>query len=152
MLAALGGHRERAEDRQHGLGSVDRTANQEARERIPHHARSTASTRPGAKSKEAAVLLSPAAASWRADEDRQPRHRRWASAPVRKRTTGDARLSDASRGRERDARTGGSAARVEHRTITEFEHARALRTRRAQPERGLDVEVRSLSVYDAFTA
>lgn len=53
--------------------------------------------------------------------------------------------------------TGELAARHErsfakHRTVTALEHARALRARPAEPERGLDVEVRSLSVYDALSA
>lgn len=41
---------------------------------------------------------------------------------------------------------------AKHRTITALEHARALRSRRVEPERDLDVEVRSLSVYDALSA
>jgi transposase len=41
---------------------------------------------------------------------------------------------------------------AKHRTITALEHARALRAHRSQPERGLEVEVRPLSVYDALSA
>lgn len=41
---------------------------------------------------------------------------------------------------------------AKHRTITALEHARALRARHAQPDRGLDVEVRPLAVYDALSA
>ena len=41
---------------------------------------------------------------------------------------------------------------AKHRTITVLEHARALRARPPQPERGLEVEVRPLSVYDALSA
>jgi hypothetical protein len=33
-----------------------------------------------------------------------------------------------------------------------LEHARTLRTHRQAPERGLDVQVRPLSVYDALSA
>jgi transposase len=39
-----------------------------------------------------------------------------------------------------------------HRTITLLEHARALRERRDEPERELDVEVRPLSAYDRLIA
>jgi hypothetical protein len=39
-----------------------------------------------------------------------------------------------------------------HRTIIALEHARALRQRRGEPDRGSDVEVRPLSAYDALTA
>lgn len=53
--------------------------------------------------------------------------------------------------------TGALAGRHErsfarHRTITALEHARALRTHREEPERGLEVQIRSLSVYDALSA
>jgi transposase len=42
---------------------------------------------------------------------------------------------------------------AKHRTITALEHARALRSRRQpEPERGLEVQVRPLSIYDALTA
>ncbi len=41
---------------------------------------------------------------------------------------------------------------AKHRTITALEHARALRARHAQPDRGVQVEVRPLSVYDALSA
>lgn len=41
---------------------------------------------------------------------------------------------------------------AKHRTITALEHARALRAQRQQPERGLEVQVRPLSVYDALSA
>jgi hypothetical protein len=40
---------------------------------------------------------------------------------------------------------------AKHRTITALEHARALRADR-EPERGLDVEVRPLAIYDALSA
>jgi transposase len=39
-----------------------------------------------------------------------------------------------------------------HRTITALEHARALRERRGERDRELDVEVRPLSAYDALIA
>jgi transposase len=39
-----------------------------------------------------------------------------------------------------------------HRTITALEHARALRDRRGERDRPLEVEIRPLSVYDALTA
>jgi transposase len=38
------------------------------------------------------------------------------------------------------------------RTVIALEHARALRERRGEPDRGTDVEIRPLSVYDALTA
>jgi transposase len=41
---------------------------------------------------------------------------------------------------------------AKHRTITALEHARALRTHRREPEPGLEVEVRSLAVYDSLSA
>jgi hypothetical protein len=41
---------------------------------------------------------------------------------------------------------------AKHRTITALEHARALRVRQSEPERGLQVEVRPLAVYDALSA
>jgi Integrase core domain len=41
---------------------------------------------------------------------------------------------------------------AKNRTITALEHARALRGRRGDPDRTLQVEVRPLSIYDALTA
>ncbi len=41
---------------------------------------------------------------------------------------------------------------AKHRTITALEHARALKDRRGQPERPLEVQVRPLAAYDALTA
>ncbi len=41
---------------------------------------------------------------------------------------------------------------AKHRTITSLEHARALRAHRQEPEQGLEVQVRPLSVYDALSA
>jgi hypothetical protein len=41
---------------------------------------------------------------------------------------------------------------AKHRTITALEHARALRERPGEPERGLEVEVRPLSAYDRLIA
>jgi hypothetical protein len=41
---------------------------------------------------------------------------------------------------------------AKHRTITALEHARALRDRRGEPERPLEVQVRPLAAYDALTA
>jgi len=41
---------------------------------------------------------------------------------------------------------------AKHRTIVALEHARALRARRCERDRPLEVEVRPLSVYDALTA
>jgi transposase len=41
---------------------------------------------------------------------------------------------------------------AKHRTITALEHARELRARHTQPDRSLEVEVRSLAVYDALSA
>jgi transposase len=53
--------------------------------------------------------------------------------------------------------TGDMACRHErsfakHRAITALEHARALRTRRGESDRPLEVQVRPLSVYDALSA
>jgi hypothetical protein len=41
---------------------------------------------------------------------------------------------------------------AKHRTITALEHARELRACHEEPERGLQVEVRPLAVYDALSA
>ncbi len=41
---------------------------------------------------------------------------------------------------------------AKHRTITALDHARALRERRGEPQRELEVEIRPLSAYDALTA
>jgi hypothetical protein len=41
---------------------------------------------------------------------------------------------------------------AKHRTITALEHARALRAHRPQPEHGLEVQIRPLSVNDALSA
>jgi hypothetical protein len=99
--------------------------------------------------------------------------RRWvgrvAPDPMLRFDTNDYSLDPALVGRRVDVRvsqreliavaldTGEVACRHErtfarHRTVIALEHARKLRARRGEPDQGLEVEVRPLSVYDALSA